>query len=588
MKKYIRSILSISICLALIDGFTSCDMDVSPTKDTDANAFWKTDKDAWMALNGIYSELTPGAGVYDDTYTDEVYCQYSWESNGPIFVRDGLSAATGPGWDFVGIRRVNDFLENVGKCTMDDNIKERMKAEARFLRAINYLDKTLIFGKAPVITTALNPDEKNIKRDPVEEVRKFVIDELSAVSKILPASYTGGYLREKGRVTSYAALAYLSRAALLFGDYQLAESTAKQLMNGTFSLFKVTSLTPEQEKEAEEMDQYIDFTTLGINKDKYVKGMFSYETLWHTENANPDNPEYIFSRQYAEKIQENWVAYLTLRPNQLGGWSSATPTQNLVNIYWTADGKNPALLSNEDRGRAFKKINDDFLASGKSFSEFCAAKVADGTIKNYDFIKELRNRDSRLYASVMLPFKGWFETVQGGNDFYYRWWNKNIPGNESLSGYNFRKMTPLDRSTSGEDEATGDFPCFRFAEVLLIFAEARTHNTGCDSQVQAVLNQIRDRCGMPDVPASLTKDQAITLIRNERRIELAGEGARATDLTRYEDSYWQTMMNNVPITRPDGEIILTMKWSSRMRLRPLPQGALDRNPVLSSDQNPGY
>ncbi|MCC8147308.1 MAG: RagB/SusD family nutrient uptake outer membrane protein [Bacteroidales bacterium] len=590
MEKYIKSIISLSICMVFVFSFTSCDNDVLPTADTSADSYWRTERDAWLVLNNIYTTLTPGMGVYEDSYTDDVYSQYPWDGNGPIFLRDGLSAATGADWDFVGIRRVNDFLENVDRCDMNDGVRERMKAEARFLRAVNYLSKTLELGKVPIITTVLAPGTQNIERDSVEQVRQFIIDELREVSGILPDAYSGGYLQERGRATRYAALAYLSRAALLFGDYSLAESAARQVMAGPFSLFTISTLTAEQEKEAVEMEQYIDFDALGIDRDAFVRGMFSYESLWLPDYAGPENVEYIFSRQYAENQpdQENWIAYLALRPNQLGGWSATTPTQNLVNSYWSVTGEEPDLLSVSERANGFNQLYNEFLASGLTFSEFCEQKVADGTIKDYTFIQELRNRDSRLYASILLPFKGWFETVQGGDDFYYRWWPTNVPGNKSLSGYNFRKMTPLDRSSSGNDDGTADYPNFRYAEILLIFAEAHTHTTGYDGETRAALNEIRNRCGMPDVPTALSTDQALDLIRKERRIELAGEGARAMDLTRYSDSYWLNTLNNVPIVTPSGGILLTMRWSERMRLRPLPQEAIDRNPILGQDQNPGY
>ena len=64
--------------------------------------------------------------------------------------------------------------------------------------------------------------------------------------------------------------------------------------------------------------------------------MFNYEALWHTENANPDNPEYIMTRQYAASSwdYQDMTRYTSMRPNQLGGWSSVTPTQNLVDAYW--------------------------------------------------------------------------------------------------------------------------------------------------------------------------------------------------------------------------------------------------------------
>ena len=102
------------------------------------------------------------------------------------------------------------------------------------------------------------------------------------------------------------------------------------------------------------------------------------------------------------------------------------------------------------------------------------------------------------------------------------------------------------------------------------------------------MNQLRDRCGMPNVPTSLGKEDGLALIKNERRIELAGEGLRSDDLSRYGDAYWSAQMNNVPISTPDGEKVITMKWDSRMSLRPIPQTAIDLNTLLATDKNPGY
>ena len=46
-------------------------------------------------------------------------------------------------------------------------------------------------------------------------------------------------------------------------------------------------------------------------------------------------------------------------------------------------------------------------------------KVPQTDIMKYDYMKEFRNRDSRLYVSMMFPFKGWHETIKG--TFYFRW-----------------------------------------------------------------------------------------------------------------------------------------------------------------------
>ncbi len=581
--------------VALGVAVTSCDLNVVPPSDIAAETYWQSEKDAWYNLNTIYQKIVPETGAHTDSYSDDVYCQYSWESNGSVFIQDGFSPLYDAGWNFEGIRRTNIFLKEIENCSMTEELKTRFKAEARALRAWDYLDKTLLFGKVPIVTEVLAYNADNVPRDEVSSVREFILSELTEAAKDLPESYSGGYPNEKGRITKYAALSLKARAALYFGDYALAESTAKEVMdNGGYSLFRISTLSAAQQKEADEMNLYVDFDKYGIDKDKFVKGMFSFEALWFNENGTVDNPEYIMTRQNAPVSSwdyQDMVRYTSMRPNQLGGWSSVTPTQNLVDAYWVADGKSkPALPTKEARSDAYRQIKTELDAytppAGRpKFLAFVEEKVASGDIANYKYIEEFRNRDSRMYVSILMPFKGWYESNYG-NDFAYEW----IKGgnNESKTGFNFRKMLVLENDPANYGQATGDYPCIRYAEILLIYAEARTQTTGYDSQVQAALNQLRDRCGMPDVPASLSKTEALEFIKTERRIELAAEGFRPFDLARYDSDYVNKCMNNIDITMPDGEKIVTMKWNERMRLRPIPQSAIDVNALLENDQNPGY
>ena len=69
----------------------------------------------------------------------------------------------------------------------------------------------------------------------------------------------------------------------------------------------------------------------------------------------------------------------------------------------------------------------------------------------------------------------------------------------------------------------------------MIYAEAHTHTAGFDSQTQAALNELRDRCGMPDVPTVMpSKEAALDFVRNERRIELCFENKRFWDIRRWK------------------------------------------------------
>jgi len=75
---------------------------------------------------------------------------------------------------------------------------------------------------------------------------------------------------------------------------------------------------------------------------------------------------------------------------------------------------------------------------------------------------------------------------------------------------------------------------FRYAEILLNYAEAKNEASGPDNTVYDAVNKVRERAGMPDLPTGLSKDAMRLLIRNERRIELAYEEHRYFDVRRWK------------------------------------------------------
>ena len=150
---------------------------------------------------------------------------------------------------------------------------------------------------------------------------------------------------------------------------------------------------------------------------------------------------------------------------------------------------------------------------------------------------------------------------------------------------------------------------FRYAEVLLSFAEAKNELDGpCDS-VYCALNQIRQRAGMSDVDKNKynTKETLRELIRRERTVELAGEGFRRADILRWKDSNGKMLAETVlngSLTRITGTVnneetipgkratvtgtehIEKRVFQPHNRYLPIPQQYRDKNPQL--DQNPGY
>lgn len=587
MKKTIHTLLySAAVACAM----TGCDLDVTPPSDIAAESFWQTEKDAWYGLNACYADL-PGLDIWDEMCTDNAHSHKPWEGNFELVQQNGISAGINYGsYNFGTIRKANDFLANVDKCALSDDLKVRMKAEARFFRAMNYLELTTKFGKVPVVTDVLPFDAPNIPRDEVSKVQEFILTELDDIAKILPDRYAGGYLNETGRVTRFAALALRARAALYFGNFTEAEKSAHTVMTeGNYSLFKISSLTEAQQKEAAEMDAYMDYAAKGLDRDKFLKGMFSYEALWFNENANPSNPEYVLTREYMDDSNNyDYYRYTYFIPMSLSiqeGYISFEPMQDLIDAYWDADGKTLRHITAEQRQTDYETMWADFESVKNSRDEY-NAKVKSTDLMKYAYMQEFRNRDSRLYASMLFPFKGWHETAKG--EFYFMFNPDNNPadGNESWSGFAYRKMValqPYDRFGSASD-----YPTIRYAEVLLTYAEAHIQTTGWDAEARAAINQLRDRCGMPDAPSSFgSKEEALEFVRNERRIELAAEGHRFDDIRRYGVDYCRKVMNG-PSKAPCGKTLINKQWDDRLLLMPIPQGAIDVNPLLKDDQNPGY
>lgn len=582
-----KKIKKIVVLCLLAATMVSCDLNVVPPSDIAAGNFWKTEKDAWYGLNACYAQLS-GMDIEDEMCTDNAHSHKSWEGPYELLQQNGISPEHDMGYGYTTIRIVNNFLEKVDECDMDEELRERMKAEARFFRAFRYLNLATKFGRVPLVTTVMEYDAPNVGREPAEKVQQFILNELSEIAGILPDSYPGsGECYEKGRITRSGALGLRARAALYFANYVEAEKSAGEIITeGRHRLFRAGTLNIAQQKEADEMDQYIDFEAKGIDKDQFIKGLFSYEGLWHQENANPDNPEYVVTRGYmADDNNYDSYRYTFIRPSQLvSGYSSYEPMQGLIDAYWDIDGKTiRPVIPMETRKANFAEITK--VVQGMDQTTYIKT-VPMMDLRKYTYMDEFRNRDSRLYASMLFPFKGWHETDFG--TFYYRW-NPDvisITGNESWSGYSYRKLVAL--TPYNDRYSSDDYPVIRYAEILLTYAEARIQTKGWDAEVQSALNDLRNRCGMPDVPKTIpSKEVVLDFVRNERRIELAAEGHRYDDIRRYGVEYCKQMMNGT-VYAPNGYKLVTMTWGDRLMLMPIPQTAMDLNPLLKDDQNPGY
>jgi hypothetical protein len=115
----------------------------------------------------------------------------------------------------------------------------------------------------------------------------------------------------------------------------------------------------------------------------------------------------------------------------------------------------------------------------------------------------------------------------------------------SFSGVNWRKYVD-DRNYGDVNNCDNNIIVIRYAEVLLIYAEAKVRAGQVDNSVYAALNKIRERAGMPDITES-DPDELFYAIARERRHELAGEGQRLSDIRRWKIA--ETVMNGYLLGR---------------------------------------
>lgn len=553
--KYISYKIAAILAITVFASCTDSSLDKLPQDQISSSTFWTSEKEARLALTGCYTYLEGGYGnVYNDGASDNAYAQYPWEGTATSIAAgdiDALSVDQGYKSRYTAIRQFNYFLDNVGKTPMNEDLKKRFIAEAKVLRAMTYFELARYFGPVPLIKNAYNdPLETALVPTPEADVIAFVLSELTSVADQLPANYAGGINNETGRITTGAAWAIKLRVELHYAKWNEAAASAQRVMGMGYQLFRVAALSEKDTK-----DDYSNFVTFAnaSEKEKFHKGLASYEQQFWATNEN--SKEVILASQNITNSSYEYGNGLNtlLPPSDLGGWSSITPTVDLVNAYWDKNGNTFTPPTATQR----------------------ASNYNNGT-PNAAYYDEFKNRDTRLYASILFPSNPW-DRYNTGYEFV---WGKG-GNNNSKTGYNFRKM--IDPAyTSAEWDGAQDFQIIRYAEILLSYAEAKNEASGPDATIYNALNDIRDRVGMPAIDQAVysTKDKLRQLIRNERRIELAGEGQRFQDIRRWKIAD-AVMKNTYDITN---NIVQERNWDAKFIKMPYPQSAIDHNLNLKEAQ----
>lgn len=180
-----------------------------------------------------------------------------------------------------------------------------------------------------------------------------------------------------------------------------------------------------------------------------------------------------------------------------------------------------------------------------------------------EFVEAYEEGDARKDVTIL---------YEGGPDFDGYTYDPAY----SLTGYNVRKFLVPKSVSASYDNSPLNFPVLRYADVLLMKAEA-LNQLGQTDKAEIPLNKVRTRAGLQDIESGLDQEAFRKAVLHERRVELAFEGQRWFDLIRVNDGqYALDFLHSIGKTNA----------SEKHLLFPVPQIELDRNPNLT--QNPGY
>jgi len=488
----------------------------------------------------------------------------------------GDAANWGAYWN--SIRNCTLFITNIDKATVSSETdRKRWKAEAHLLRAYYYSELLKWYGASLAIEKEpynFTDDFSKLKKESYYNVVKFVMTDcdFALATAELPWRITTD--SEAGRVNKAMAEAIKSKMILF------AASPLNNAGNDYWQEAYTVNKTSLANLKANGYELYnkvnfpqtflSDVAFLGPNKNVQTALYNEYFCTNMAYSSSPVDKETI----YQSREDQGNIWNIDGIGAQDGYKSGTCPSQELVDAYETSDGQpilnlttpyldDQHLQPNYNTVNTLYKPNDPyanrdprFYASiyynGSKRKCFWSFPEAPQSFENYPAPTGNRTRIIATYVDE--PQTGIHATTRKA----------------TRTGYFERKFL---HPNSGGDNVVGgaNAKLFRLGEIILDFAEAAAQANHLDEATTAV-NEIRTRAGMPNLPTSLTKDELILRIRNERRVELAMEENRYFDVRRW--------------SLPTGDLAKTDRWVTAMAITRNSNGSFTyaRRPVRANER----
>ena len=499
MKKTINTTKILFLISCIVIGLlSSCNkdfLDREPLSQLSPNNSFNSASELQLYTNSFYNDIIPsGVNLYSQSIDNVITNTVSSTITGNRTV-----PVSGGGWNWGELRNINFFLQNYTKGNLPDIISAPYVGVAKFFRAYFYFNMVQTFGDVPWYSGAIDANDSALLQKP-RDSRVLVVDSI-----IADLNYAIAHLptsKSYDQVTKWTALALKSRVSLYEGtwrkyhaDDNFGKDSYGKPLTGAEELLQMC---------ADASDSLMSSGNYSIYTSNPAT---AYQELFTA--SSPVSSEIILARTFSPTLQLfHTVNYYTVSPSY---------------------GK---------PGLAKKLINSYLMKDGSRFTDI----PGNQTMQFYD---EVQNRDPRLSQTIRTPgYKRMGTDVVLAPNF-----------GATVSGYQLIKFvtTPPDDRINGN---TNSLPVFRFAEVLLNFAEAKAElGTLTQADIDKSIKLLRDRVAMPNLDmmsananpdsylaAQYTQvtgsNQGVILeIRRERGIELVMEGLRWDDLMRWKEGH---------------------------------------------------
>lgn len=548
-----RRLLLVPVCVML--GAAACnptDLTETPKTFVDPEDYFANPQEAIIATNGIYAPLMTWDAWINPAWM-EIACEgtdlacpnwVGWGSNGP------------PGQWFQGrtwtanyavIRRANDLLGVLASSQLDPVLVKRLQGEAHFLRGYAYFELVRRYGGVPLRLEAYKSDGTygEMARASIPDVYRQIAADLKAAAAELPKDYASQTYSsaDRGRPTAASAYGLLAKAYLTMAGKEAAMGAVYN--DSARIAAQVVMAMPTVKLETDFMKLF-----------DWSAQITSDEILWqigatHQENTGPELGGYF-----------NPNDYTTTGGGAGGNNSMRTP------FYQTYE---PGDLRVKPGYAVFATWKQGSSASSAGTPTYLTSALPD-TLK------------AKLATATQIA------------------WTWNDGGSCDTNGVNLYRLpsgdtvgvTPrvfsakyVDRTAQTKSQNSNNPIILRYADVLLVFAEAENERNGPTKAAYDAINLVRKRAELKELTPGLSQAAFREAVWMERRHEFFAEFQEWFDLKR--QGRWLQVMNNQIATFPGSSTPNAPSCRPRKDHQvwlPLPDAELGANKLIQ--QNPGY